>query len=452
MNPEPTAAGRTRTACKPSLDPTGLPASYKWWVIFMLWFVCFFNYADRQAISSVLPLLARDFGFDRVQLGLIGSAFAWVYAAGAPLAGLAADRMPRKQLLMVACVVWSDFTLATASCDHLSMFVAVRALTGLGETFYFPAAMALISDYHSVGSRSRAMSWHQSAVYAGTILGSWMAAVLAERFGWRVPFYLFGPIGIALALLLSRYLREPERGASEGLALAAVRQEPDADPPLSVAATFKLILRTPVALLLMGGFLCANFVAVIFLTWTPTFLVDKFHYAIGAAGLTGTVYIHLASAVTVPFAGWLADRLVRRWRFGRMLVQTLGLLIGAGFVFLVGQTGSATTLVVAMTCFGVCKGFYDSGIFASLYDVIEPRARGTAAGLINTIGWAGGALGPLFVGFACKYGGKPTQVQNMSDAIAFGAVFYLLAAGFLVAALLLFRQPKARHSACSSTH
>jgi len=128
-------------------------------------------------------------------------------------------------------------------------------------------------------------------------------------------------------------------------------------------------------------------------------------------------------------------------------VQTLGLLIGAGFVFLVGQTGSATTLVVAMTCFGVCKGFYDSGIFASLYDVIEPRARGTAAGLINTVGWAGGALGPLFVGFACKYGGKPTQVQNMSDAIAFGAVFYLLAAGFLVAALLLFRQPRTKLTA-----
>lgn len=145
----------------------------------MLWFVCFFNYADRQAISSVFPLLTREFGFDDVQLGWIGSAFAWVYAAAAPFAGLAADRTARKRLIVGACIIWSFFTLATAWCAGLTTLVLVRALTGLGETFYFPAAMALLSDYHSTRTRSRAMAWHQSAVYAGTILGSWV------RLCWR---------------------------------------------------------------------------------------------------------------------------------------------------------------------------------------------------------------------------------------------------------------------------
>ena len=407
-----------------------LAPSYKWWVVFMLWFVCFLNYADRQAISSVLPLLSRDFGFDDVQLGLIGSAFAWVYAAAAPLAGLTADRFARKRLIVVACIVWSFFTLATAWCGSLSSFVTVLALTGLGETFYFPAAMALISDYHSRQTRSRAMSWHQSSVYAGTILGSWLAAVLAERSGWQVPFFLFGPIGVLLALVLSRCLREPQRGAAETVALP--------NEKLPIGETLRIIFRTPEAMLLMGGFLCANFVAVIFLTWTPKFLVEKFHYSIGAAGLTGTVYIHLASAVSVPLAGLLADRFVRRFAGGRMGVQVVGLLVGAVFVFLVGTTNSTPTLLVAMTCFGLCKGFYDSGIFASLYDVIEPRARGTAAGLMNTIGWGGGALGPLFVGFASKYGGKPTAVENMSNAIAFGGAIYLVAAILVISAMLFF--------------
>jgi MFS family permease len=187
----------------------------------------------------------------------------------------------------------------------------------------------------------------------------------------------------------------------------------------------------------MAAFLCANFVAVIFLTWTPAFLFEKFHYSIGAAGLTGTVFIHLASAVAAPFAGWLADRLARRWAAGRMLVQTAGLLAGAAFVFVVGKTGDAGTLLLAMTGFGVCKGFYDSGIFASLYDVIEPRARGSAAGLMNTVGWGGGALGPLFVGFALKYGAKSSAAGNMSDAIAFGALFYLAGTTCLIAAMLL---------------
>ena len=407
-----------------------LASSYKWWVVFMLWFVCFFNYADRQAISSVLPLLSRDFGFDDVQLGLIGSAFAWVYAAAAPFAGVLADRIARKRLIIAACVVWSFFTLATAWCGNLSSFVTVRALTGLGETFYFPAAMALISDYHSRQTRSRAMSWHQSSVYAGTILGSWMAAVLAERSGWRVPFLLFGPIGVLLALMISRSLREPRRGAAETVAII--------NEKLPIRETLRIIFRTPAAMLLMGGFLCANFVAVIFLTWTPKFLVEKFHYSIGAAGLTGTVYIHLASAVSVPLAGLLADRFVRRFAGGRMAVQVAGLLAGSVFVFLVGTTASKTTLVLAMTGFGLCKGFYDSGIFASLYDAIDPRARGTAAGLMNTIGWGGCALGPLFVGFASKYGGKSTAVANMSDAIAFGGAIYLVAAILVISAMLFF--------------
>ncbi|MFT3781356.1 MAG: MFS transporter [Nibricoccus sp.] len=411
--------------------------NYKWLVVGMLWFVCFFNYADRQAISSVLSLLGREFKFDDVQLGWIGSAFAWVYAAAAPIAGIAADRFSRKWLIVSACVAWSFFTLATGWCNGLIALVVVRALTGLGETFYFPSAMSLLSDYHGSDTRSRALSWHQSSVYAGTILGSWMAAELAERAGWRVPFYWFGPIGVILALVLIRFVHEPDRGLGSGRSAQTLDYRIYREERLPVGRTLGIIFRTPAAMLLMGGFLCANFIAVIFLTWTPKFLVDKFHYSIGAAGLTGTVYVHLASALVVPFAGWAADRLSHRFPAGRMIVQGGGLILGAIFVFLVGNTTSTLTLLVAMTCFGVCKGFYDSGIFASLYDVIEPRARGTAAGIMNTVGWGGGALGPLFVGIATKYGRHATAVENMSEAIAFGAVFYVAGALLLLSAAFI---------------
>jgi MFS family permease len=412
--------------------------SYKWWVVFMLWFVCFFNYADRQAIVAVFPLLASEFHFDEVQLGLVGSAFAWVYAAGAPGAGFFADRFSRKRIILGACVVWSFFTLSTAWCSSLSTFVWVRALTGLGETLYFPAAMALLSDYHDTRTRSRAMAWHQMAVYAGTILGSWLAAALAERHGWHTPFYLFGPVGILMALVLSRTLAEPPR--------SQVESEP-VPKAFTVAETARVLLRNPAALLLMSAFLCANFVAVIFLTWTPSFLVNKFHYSLGSAGLSGTLYIHLASALAVPLAGWLADRLSWRWRSGRVLVQLAGLVFGAAFVAVVGRTQSTVTLVVTMALYGICKGFYDSGIFASLYDTIDPRARGSAAGLMNSVGWAGGALGPLFVGVATKYGRHADKWQNMSDAIAACALVYVAGALLLVAAVwLIQRQEKQRRA------
>ena len=282
------------------------------------------------------------------------------------------------------------------------------------------------------------MSWHQSAVYAGTILGSWMAALLAEKMGWQFPFYLFGPIGILLAVILFAWLREPQRApADAGAGVAIVAHGLSSGGSLSVKETLAVIFRTPVAVLLMLAFLVANFVAVIFLTWTPTFLVKKFGFSLSSAGLSGTVYIHVASAIAVPLAGYLADRLARRWASGRIAVQAGGLIVGAFFVALVGTTGSVTTLIAAMIMFGIAKGFYDSGIFASLYDIIEPRARGTAAGIMNTIGWSGGALGPLFVGLATKYGRHEHDWQNMSEAIAWCGLIYLIGAALLLVAVVL---------------
>ncbi|HEU5079521.1 MAG TPA: MFS transporter [Opitutaceae bacterium] len=412
---------------------------YKWAVVGMLWFVCFFNYADRQAIFSIFPKLKDEFGFDVVELGLIGSAFMWVYAAGAPFAGFVGDRVARKHLILGGCLFWSAITVMTGWCSKLWHFVTVRALEGCGETFYFPASMSLVSDYHGRATRSRALSFHQSSVYVGTIIGSWAGAWFAETMGWRVGFYFFGGAGVVLALVLYVFLREPVRGQAEAEELRETVATVDAATakPLGVRETLAIIFRNPTALLLMAGFLGANFVATIFLTWTPTFLVEKFGFRLTSAGLSGSVFIHLASAFSAPLGGILADRLVKRYLGGRILVQAAGLLLGATFVALVGLTHSVSTLLWSMTFFGICKGLYDSNIWASLYDVVPPRARSTAVGIVNTVGWGGGALGPLAVGFATKYGRHASTIENMSEAIAFGAIIYVVGAAVLAIAALL---------------
>ena len=316
----------------------------------------------------------------------------------------------------------------------------MRALEGFGETFYFPASMSLVSDYHDKATRSRAMAAHQSSVYAGTVLGSWIGAVMAERYGWRSGFYLFGGLGLVLALVLYKLLREPVRGESEAPPPSASLLPPPESSReegwgggLPLAETLRAIFKAPTVPLLMLAFLGANFVATIFLTWTPTFLVEKFGFKLAAAGLSGAAFIHIASAVSVPVAGFLADRLSQKHRGGRILVQATGLLLGAGFVWGIGHATTTPLVIAAMTAFGLCKGFYDSGIFASLYDSIEPRARGTAAGVMNTVGWGGGALGPLFIGWASK-NGTGTEIENMSNAIGLGAIAYVLAAALLLAA------------------
>src|SRR2546422_10836733 len=102
----------------------------------MLWFICFFNYADRQAIFAVFPKLKEEFGFDKVQLGLIGSAFMWVYAAGAPLAGFICDRFRRKDLILGGCLVLR-FVSAAAAVGRDRLWVGVgAAVAGLAATCF----------------------------------------------------------------------------------------------------------------------------------------------------------------------------------------------------------------------------------------------------------------------------------------------------------------------------
>ncbi len=401
----------------------------------MLWFVCFFNYADRQAIFSVFPKLKEEFGFDKFQLGLIGSAFMWIYAGAAPVAGFIGDRFRRKNLILGGFVFWSLITMLTGWVKSFWQFFTIRAAEGFGEAFYFPASMSLIADYHGPGTRSRAMSWHQSSVYIGTIGGGALGGYFAEHFGWRIGFYVFGLCGVGLALILGRTLREPPRGQSE----AHVDVPTLADKP-SVAEVLAEVFRTPTAVALMAAFVGANFVAVTFLTWMPTFLGEKFGLKLTMAGLAGTIFIQLASAVGAPFGGWLADRLSRRHAGGRMLTQALGLVCGAGFVFLTGTTRDVKALMVWMTVFGFCKGIYDANIFASLYDVVHPRARATAAGIMNAVGWTGGATAPVAIGWVLARGGAEQEVANMSRAIALGGGIYLVAAGLLVTAGLGFAQ------------
>src|SRR5206468_4839097 len=133
-------------------------------------------------------------------------------------------------------------------------FVTVRALEGFGETFYFPASMSMVSDYHGRGTRSKALSFHQSSVYAGTIAGSWLGGWIAEHYGWRLGFYAFGGAGMVLALVLFSFLREPRRGGAEEL----VEVEGPPKPPMSWREVGLLLLRTPTPLLLMAAVLAAH--------------------------------------------------------------------------------------------------------------------------------------------------------------------------------------------------
>lgn len=404
---------KSKMSSEPAVAATG---SYRWWLVGMLWMVCLFNYADRQAIFSTFPLLKEEMGLNDVQLGVVGSAFMWVYAAALPLAGLIGDRWSRKFLILGGLTFWSLITLLTALSRRYEHLVLFRALEGLGEAFYMPASMSLISDYHGPKTRSRAMGLHQSSVYAGTVLGGTVAGLCADYYGWRSGFYLFGCVGVVLAGILLFFLREPaQRGArDEGSGAREEEFSPLAPRPSPFA-----ILRIPMVLLLMAVFVGANFVAMIFLTWLPTYLKRHFDMSLTLSGLTATLWLQAGSVIGVLIGGWLADRWVRRWRGGRMLVQAIGLFAGGPLIFLTGWTLSVPLLVGTLIGIGLFKGFYDSNIWAALYDFVPASRRATAMGFMNALGWLGGSTAPILFALAAERFG-------MSAALSATSLIYIL--------------------------
>ena len=411
----------------------GIPGkNYKWYAVGMLWWIAFFNYADRQAVFSVFPLLSKEFHLSNLQLGLLGSSFSLVYGLCAPLLGNLVDRVRRKTAILTGLEVWSLICMATALSRNFGQLLFFRAAEGLGESVYFPASMSLISDYHGKNTRSRAMGTHQTSVYVGTIAGGFFAGLIAQHYGWRSSFVIFGACGVVLGFVLNRFLIEPKRGAADLADLGAGETPPAAAPRMSIPDFLKVIARTPTALLLMAAFMCENFTAMVLFTWMPTYLYEKFHLSLAMAGLTATLYVQLASLTGSPIGGWLADTLRRRRPGGRILVQAVGILFEAPFAVWCALTGSMGWLIVSLILWGLAKGFYEANIFASIFDVVRPEARGTATGFMNMMGWlAGGTTAPLVVGYLS---GK----MGLSHAIAVTAAAYVIASVLLFIAGLVY--------------
>jgi MFS family permease len=181
-------------------------------------------------------------------------------------------------------------------------------------------------------------------------------------------------------------------------------------------------VRNPYALVMTFVFAGANFVAVVFLTWLPTLLHDRFHMTLSLAGLNATVFLQTASVIGVLAGGWMADNLARgqgvSGRSGRQFTQMIGLFCGVPFIFLQGWTHMTFILIIAMSGFGLFKGLYDANIWASLYEVIPVGRRGTTVGLMNSIGWLGGGLAPIAIAAG-------SQRFTMGTCISATAIIYL---------------------------
>ena len=407
-----------------------LPGAYGWVIVVLLWWVCFFSYADRQAFFSVFPLLQKELSLTPVQLGMLGSSFAVVYGICGPFAGLVADRIRRKTAILSGLQFWSVVCVISAFSRNFLQLLLFRGLEGLGECIYSPAAMSMVSDYHGKRTRSRAMGILQTSVYVGTVGGGYWAATIAQRHGWRLAILFFGGLGCLLGLTLIRLMREPMRGAAD--ALDRVDTAKKRTEQYGMKRALRSLLSIKSFLMLMAVFACANFVAMVLLTWMPTYLYSRFHLSLSMAAFDAALYPQVASMAGAVCGGYLADLGARQATRGRMLVQCAGVMAGAPFVVLCGLSGSLLLVKVALICWGFFKGIYDSNIFASAFDVVPSETRGTVSGSMNCVGWlVGGGIAPVLIGFLAGH-------LSLGKAIAASSVAYVIAGILLLLTIRCF--------------
>lgn len=395
---------------------------YKWELLLILWLAYFLNQGDRQIYSAVLPLIKVDLKLSDVELGLVATIFTLVFGVLVPLAGYLGDFAAKKWIVCLSLLTFSVGTLLTGLTSGLVMLIVFRSVaTGVGETFYYPAANTLIGQYHRE-TRAQAMAVHQTALYVGIVFSSWGAAWMAELHGWRATFMAFGAGGLLLAAIVGWRLRDERHDpALVQPARAAV----------DVKAALRTLLRIPTLYFLGFAFGGTVFVGTGWLMWMPTFLYETFHLPLREAALYAVLYHFLFAFLGVLVGGRVSDRLARRRRTIRLEVGYVGLLLATPFIWLLGAGSGLTVIYMALACFGFFRGVYDSNIFAALFDVVPPHLRSSATGLMVCGGFSVGAISPLLLGYIKEHVGLGVGLSGL-------AIVYLFAAAAIFVAVKLF--------------
>ena len=399
-----------------------LSIKYKWELVAILWLAFFFNQADRQIFNVVLSAIRDDLGLTDADMGLVSSSLILVYGLLVPVAGIMGDRFSKKNVILIALLVWTSATFLTGLSQTLFHLILIRSVaTGGGEAFYSPSASSLIGAYHK-DTLSTALSLHQTALYVGVICSSYITGYIADHYGWRMAFYVFGFGGLILAAVIAKRVKPDKKPAVA---------EKSTEPAIGVKETVLVFFKKPTAILLALGFAGMQFSGVGFLTWMPTFMHEKYNLSLAKAGFDATFYYKIAALLGIIAGARLSDILRKKVVNIRALVQVGGLIIGAPALYFMGASHSLLTVYVMLALFGMCQGLYDSNIFASLYEVIEPPYRATATGIMLSFAFGISAISPYLLGYLKPYIG-------LSKGIAFLSLGYVAAAILLSIAVLFF--------------
>jgi MFS family permease len=414
-------------------EPSRL-ARAAWAVVGLLWAVALLNYLDRQLVVTMGKPIKVDLGITDARFGLFPSVFLWVYGLCSPFAGYVADRFGKRPVIIASLLIWSAATFATGFVESFEAMLAARAVLGVSEAFYMPAAVALIVEYHQGRTRSRATGLHLSGVYAGSVLGG-LGGWMAEDFGWRFGFLLFGGVGVGYALVLMVVLpvppgelrASPERERGESGPATERHQLPPAQvAPPAAAGAFAVLLTTQgfVLLLCMNALNGAAYWPL--RNWLPIFFNEELGVSLTRAGIYGPMTFNAAAFVGMLIGSTWSDWWAATNPRARALVPAIGFCLAAPCLFTIGVTALIPLLLGCILAAGASQGFLDANLMPAACTVTDPRHRATAYGLLNFVGTTAG-------GVMTYVGGVLKDAQ-----VPFGTTFQVASGFILVAGLLLF--------------
>jgi MFS family permease len=355
-----------------------------WLVVALLMPVALLNYLDRQMLAAMQSSVMTDIPTigSQENWGIMLGQFKWVYAVLSPIGGYVADRLSRRLTICGSLFVWSAVTWWTGQVTTYGELLWARSLMGISEAFYIPAALALIADYHTGPTRSRAVGLHQMAIYCGVIAGGFGGYVAAApNLGWRFAFTTCGVLGMVYALPLVALVRDVRR-SEKGIEA----------PRISPLGAAKELFANVSFVLLVLYFTLPALAGWVVRDWMPSILKKQFAIGQGEAGVAATLYWQIAAILGAAAGGWLADRWMQRHQRGRIWVSAIGMSLIGPAVLGVGFAGSLTVAAAFLILFGLGWGMFDCNNMPILSQIVRRDLRATGYGIMNFVSISCGGL------------------------------------------------------------
>ena len=383
---------------------------YPWLVVALLWIVALLNYMDRQMLSTMQEAMKADIAeLNRAEaFGALMAVFLWIYGLVSPFAGIVADRISRRRLVIGSLFVWSGVTWLMGYASNFQELYILRAVMGISEALYIPSALSLIADWHEGKSRSLAIGIHMTGLYVGQAVGGF-GATIAASFSWHATFQWFGIIGIAYSVILAMLLHDRPKAPSANTEKAPT--EATKGKKENLWSGLSVVFSTWAFWVILFYFAAPSLPGWATKNWLPTLFAENLGIPMAEAGPISTITIAASSFIGVIAGGILSDKWVMRNIRGRIYTSAIGLGMTVPALVLLGVGHSIVAVVGAGVLFGVGYGMFDANNMPILCQIISAKYRATAYGIMNMVGvFAGAAVTHIL--------GRFTDGGNLGTAFA----------------------------------